>query len=164
MSLNKDDFKNLVWDLLFTYRQFLLNGNLHKEIDSGTYNSNPSTWNTLLLSLESGVVLGLAKLLENKYFGKTFNNQDIDVIAEKIKNIRDKFIAHNDLSKMRNRSFFIEENQLNGSDIINMIDALKNRAIQYEKIYQTDVGVQQLFNQTTNNAMSDIKVWLEYFK
>ncbi len=164
MSLNKDDFKNLVWGLLFTYRQFLLHGYLYKGIDSETYNNSPSTWNTLLLSLESGVVLGLAKLLENKYFGKTFNNQNIDSIAEKIKNIRDKFIAHNDLSKMRNRSSFIEENQLNGSDIINMIDALKNRVIQYEKTYQTDIGVQKLFNQTTNNAISDLNVWLKAFK
>lgn len=161
--LKQDDFKNLVWDLLFTYRQLLLNDNLHKEVNSDIYNKNPSTWNTLLLSLESGVVLGLAKLLEDKYFGRSFDNEKLDSIAEKIKNVRDKFIAHNDLSEMRNKASFIEENKLSGGNIIKMIDALKSRAIQYEKAYSIDINVKELFKQTTNDAMIDLGKWLKVF-
>ena len=145
--LNKTDFENIVWDFLFTYRQFLLNGYLHKRVNHDAYEKNPATWNTLLLSLESGVLLGLAKLLERKndirrpfdnFAGKTFDNKEFDSeelneIANKILNLRHAYIAHADLSKMRNMDSFLNKNRLSGTEGIKMFDALKSRIIQYQK-------------------------------
>lgn len=83
----KINFENVIWDFLFAYRQFLLNGYLHKRVNHDAYEKNPATWNTLLLSLESGALLGLAKLLERKkdigrpfdnFAGKTFDNKEFD--------------------------------------------------------------------------------------
>lgn len=162
--LKQIDFENVIWDFLFTYRQLLLNGFLHERVNSEAYQKNPSTWNTILLNLEAGVVLGLAKLLEEEYFGRDFNNSELNLISEKIKKIRKGFIAHNDLSKMRNKSSFLEENQLFGEDIIKMIDALKERATQYQKKFNAKIEVQKLFKETTKNTMNDLDSWLKSFK
>jgi hypothetical protein len=124
---------------------------------------NPATWNTVLLSLESGVVLGLAKLLEENYFGREFDSPELNQISVKITNMRNSLIAHNDLSIMRNKETFIEENQLTGTDIIKMIDAFKSRAIQYQKAFGTKIEVQKLFEETTRNAMNDLDNWLKSF-
>lgn len=161
--LKQDDFENVVWDFLFTYRQLLLNGNLHKRVNTEAYRKNPSTWNTVLLSLESGVVLGLAKLLEENYFGREFDSPKLNQISVKITNVRNSLIAHNDLSIMRDKAPFIKENQLTGTDIITMIDALKNRAIQYQKTFDAKIEVQELFEETTQNAMNDLDNWLKSF-
>jgi len=168
--LNKTDFENIVWDFLFTYRQFLLNGQLHKRVNHDAYEKNSATWNTLLLSLESGTLLGLAKLLERKndmgrsfdnLAGKTFDNQKFDSkelndIADKILKIRHAYIAHADLSKMRNMDSFLNKNRLSGTEGIKMFDALKSRIIQYQKNFKLDVDVQKLFTQSQNNALNDI--------
>lgn len=161
--LKQNDFENVVWDFLFTYRQLLLNGNLHKRVNTEAYLKNPATWNTVLLSLESGVVLGLAKLLEENYFGREFDSPELNQISVKITNMRNSLIAHNDLSVMRNKEPFIEENKLTGTDIINMIDAFKNRAIQYQKSFDAKIEVQKLFEETTINAMNDFDNWMKSF-
>lgn len=161
--IKENDFENVVWDFLFTYRQLLLNGNLHKRVGTEAYRKNPATWNTVLLSLESGVVLGLAKLLEENYFGREFDSLELNQISVKITNMRNSLIAHNDLSIMRNKEPFIEVNQLTGTDIIKMIDAFKNRAIQYQKAFGTKIEVQKLFEETTRNAMNDLDNWLKSF-
>lgn len=162
--LKQTDFENVFWDLLFTYRQLLLNGNLHKRVNTEAYQKNPATWNTILLSLETGVVLGLAKLLEENYFGRKFDSQELNQISEKIINMRNSLIAHNDLSVMRNKKSFLEENQLTGTDIINMIDTLKRRAIQYQLAFNAKIEVQKLFEETTRNAMNDLDDWLKSFR
>lgn len=162
--LKQNDFENVVWDFLFTYRQLLLNGNLHRRVNTEAYQKNPATWNTVLLSLESGVVLGLAKLLEENYFGRKFNDKELNQISEKITNIRNSIIAHNDLSQMRNKKSFLEENQLTGTDIIKMIDAIRKRAIQYQITFSAKIDVQKLFQETTRNAMNDLDFWLKSFK
>ena len=162
--LKQNDFENVVWDFLFTYRQLLLNGNLHKRVDTEAYRENPATWNTLLLSLESGVVLGLAKLLEENYFGREFDSPELNQISVKITNMRNSLIAHDDLSIMRNKEPFIGENQLTGTDIIKIIDAFKNRAIQYQKAFGAKIEVQKLFEKTTRNAMNDLDNWLKSFR
>ena len=161
--LKQADFENVFWDLLFTYRQLLLNGNLHKRVNTEAYQKNPATWNTVLLSLETGVVLGLAKLLEENYFGRKFDGKELNQISEKVINMRNSLIAHNDLSVLRNKKSFLEENQLTGTDIINMIDALKRRAIQYQLAFNAKIEVQKLFEETTRNAMSDLDSWLKSF-
>ena len=120
--LKRADFENVIWDFLFTYRQLLLNGYLHKRVISEAYQRNTDTWNTILLSLEAGVLLGLAKLLEENYFGREFDNNELNLISEKITKIRKGFVAHNDLSKMRNKTSFLAQNRLTGTDIIKMID------------------------------------------
>lgn len=72
--LTQVDFENIVGDFLSTYRQFLLNGYLHKRVTSESYRNNFATWDTILLSLEVGYLLGLAKLLEKeKDFGREFD-------------------------------------------------------------------------------------------
>src|SRR3989344_5036607 len=161
--LKQNDFENVFWDFLFTYRQLLLNGNLHKKVNTEVYRRNPATWNTVLLSLESGVVLGLAKLLEENYFGREFDSLELNQISVKITNMRNSLIAHNDLSVMRNKELFIQENQLTGTDIIKIIDALRNRAIQYQKLFGAKIEVQKLFEETTRNAMNGLDYWLKFF-
>ena len=162
--LKQEDFENVFWDFLFTYRQFLLNGNLHERVNNEAYQKNSDTWNTILLSLELGVVLGLAKLLEEKYFGREFNNLELTAISEKITEIRNGFIAHHNLWKMRNRVSFLEANKLTGTDIIRLIDTLKERTIQYQRSFNAKIEVQQLFMETTRNTMSDLDSWLKSFK
>ena len=161
--LKNADFENLFWDFLLTYRQFLLHGYLHKRVHNDAYQKTPETWNTLLLSLESSIVLGLAKILEEGYFGRDFENDDLNRIANRITNIRKSFVAHNDLSKMRNKASFLEQNQLNGTDLINIIDALKSRAIAYQQAQNAQIQVQALFTATTQSAMHDLDAWLKSF-
>lgn len=175
---SKTDFQNIVWDFLFTYRQFLLNGYLHKKVNHDAYEANTATWNTLLLSLESGFLLGLAKLLEWKddlgrtfdsFAGKTFDNKDFDgnelnEIANKILRIRHAYLAHADLSKMRNMDSFLNENRLTGTEGVKMFDALKSRLIQYQKSLKLDVDVQKLFTESQNNTLHDLNGWLKSFK
>ena len=175
---SKTDFENVIWDFLFTYRQFLLNGYLHKKVNHDAYEANPATWNTLLLSLESGFLLGLAKLLERKgdlgrpfdnFTEKTFDNKEFDSkelndTASKILKLRHAYIAHADLSKMRNTDSFLTENRLNGTEGVKMFDALKSRLIQYQKNLKLDIDVQNLFTQSQNNALHDLDNWLRSFK
>ena len=162
---DKIGFENIIWDFLFTYRQFLLNGYLHKRVNHEAYEKNPATWNTLLLSLEAGTLLGLAKLLErNKDFGRRFDKEELNTISDKIMKIRNTHMAHNDLSKKRNQISFLQENQLTGSDIISMFDVLKERAIQYQKNLRFEIDVQNLFTQSQNNALNDLDSWLKSFK
>ncbi len=175
---SKTDFENILWDFLFAYRQFLLNGHLHKRVNHGAYEANTATWNTLLLSLESGALLGLAKLLERKndmgrpfdnLAGKTFENKEFDGkelndIANKILKLRNAYIAHADLSKMRNMDSFLKENRLTGTEGVKMIDALKSRLIQYQKNLKLNVDVQKLFTESQNNVLRDLNSWLKSFK
>jgi hypothetical protein len=175
---NKTDFENIIWDFLFTYRQFLLNGYLHKRVNSDVYEKNSATWNALLLSLESGALLGLAKLLERRndigrpfdnFTGTTFDNKDFDSkelnkIANKILNLRHAYIAHADLSKMRNMNSFLNKNRLSGTEGVKIFDALKGRLIQYQKNLKFNIDVQKLFTESQNNALNDIDDWLKSFR
>lgn len=89
---------------------------------------------------------------------------DLNIISEKIIEIRNSFIAHNNLLKMKNRDSFLTENQQTGSEILTMIDALKNRLIQYQKSYNFNVDVDDLFRKTTQNFLEDLDIWLRSFK
>ena len=63
--MNKaEDFGILVNNLLFAYRQFCLNRVMHEKVDGEAYKKFAPTWNTLLLSLEEGYLLGLAKVFD----------------------------------------------------------------------------------------------------
>jgi hypothetical protein len=159
-----EDFKNLFEDFLFTYRQFLLHGYLHKEIDNEIYQKNFATWDTILVSLESGTTLGLAKLLENSYFQKLFPSLELNQITEKITNLRDKFIAHNDLQKMRVRQSYLQANQLFGSDLIEVINAIKQKFIAYEEAQGFNPAVDVNFRLVTELAKRDVEKWVQYFK
>ena len=161
---SKTDFENIVWDFLFTYRQFLLNGYLHKRVNHNAYEANPATWNTLLLSLETGFLLGLARILEREdNLGRPFNDKELNEISEKLKKIRNS-IAHTDLSKMRDMDSFLNENRLTGTEIIKIINALKKGLIQYQKNLKFEIDVQNLFTQSQNNALKDLDSWLKSFK
>ena len=177
--LNKTDFENILWDFLFTYRQFLLNGYLHKRVNHDAYEANRITWDTLLISLESGALLGLAKILYDREknlgrpfnygLGKTFHNEEfnyeeLNEIRKKILDLRHDYIAHQNLSKMRNMDSLLKENRLTGTDGVKMIDALKSRLIQYQKSLKLDIDVQKLFTESQNNALNDLNSWLKTFK
>ncbi len=162
--LNKIDFENIVWEFLFTYRQFLLDGYLHNRVNHAAYEANLATWNTLLISLEKGFLLGLARLLEREDdLGRTFNDGELDGISKKIINLRHT-IAHADLSKMRNMNSFLSENGLTGTEGVKMFDALKSRLIQYQKNFKFNIDIQSLFTQSQNNALNDLDSWLKSFK
>ena len=175
--LKPADFENLVWDFLLTYRQFLLHGHLHKRVTHEAYEANIATWNTLLLSVESGALLGLARLLErtndigkpfSDLVGRTFDNKEFDTnelddIAERILKLRHAYIAHADLSKMRNMESFLKAHRLNGTEMIKMIDAIKNRLIQYQKSLSSNIEVQRLFTESQNNALHELEAWLKSF-
>lgn len=167
---NETNFENILWDFLLTYRQFLLNGQLHKRVDHDTYIANTATWNALLLSLESSTLLGLAKLLERKNdIGRSFDNRESDGeelndIANKILKLRHAYIAHADLSKMRNMDSFLNKNRLSGTEGVKIFDALKSRLIQYQENLKLNVDVQKLFTQSQNNALNDLNSWLKTFK
>ena len=103
-------------------------------------------------------------MTEKKDLGRPFNDKNLDSIAKKILNLRHAYIAHNDLSKMRNMTSFLQENKLFGSDIIIMIDALKKRLIQYDEKLGSKIDVNKLFRLTTTNAGTDIESWLKSFK
>ncbi|OHA19387.1 MAG: hypothetical protein A3C08_01265 [Candidatus Taylorbacteria bacterium RIFCSPHIGHO2_02_FULL_47_18] len=177
--LNKIDFENIVRDFLFTYRKFLFYAYLHKRVNHDAYEANRITWDTLLISLESDALLGLAKILYdrekslgrpfNDGSGKTFNNEEfnneeLNEIRKKILNLRHDYLAHQNLSKMRNMDSLLKENRLTGTDGVKMIDALKSRFIQYEKNLKLDVNVQKLFTESQNNALNDLDSWLKSFK
>ena len=176
---SKTDFENIVRDFLFTYRQFLLHAYLHKRVNHDAYEANRITWNALLISLESGALLGLAKILYdreknlgrpfNDGLGKTFNNgefnyEELNEIRKKILNLRHDYIAHQNLSKMRDMDSLLKENRLTGTDGVKMIDALKSRLIQYQKNLKLDVDVQKLFTESQNSALHDLDSWLKSFK
>ena len=163
--LKPNQFKHLLADLLYTQKLLLLHGNLHKRVTTEAYNRNLETWNSLLLSLESGLVLGLQRILErDDYFGREFPTQELNDFAGKTKNIRDKLIAHIDLAVMQDKESFLQENQSTGSEVIEMIAALKNRAIQYQVAYKVDVDVHSLFVEATRHSMTDLDSWLKSFK
>lgn len=161
----QNDFENIIFDFLFTYRQFLLNGFLHERVTHDMYETNIDTWNTILLSLETGAILGLARMLErDDDFGRIFNEDKLNIISKKIMKIRHAHMAHNDLSKKRNQDVFLRENQLTGSDLVAMFDALKNRAIQYQTQMGLKIDVQNSFTQSQNNALNDLGGWLRLLK
>jgi len=163
--LRPEQFKNLLADLLYTHRLLLLHGNLHKRVTTEAYNRNTETWNLLLLSLESGIVLGLQKILEkDDYFGREFLTPELNDFAKKTKKIRDKLIAHIDLAVVRDKEAFLRENQSTGSEVIKMITALKNRAIKYQVAYNVDINVHNLFVEATRHSMTDLDIWLKSFK
>ncbi|MBX4195678.1 hypothetical protein KW796_01830 [Candidatus Parcubacteria bacterium] len=160
--LKPNEFEKVVDDLLFTHSQLLLNGYLHKRVTSEAYGKNIYTWNTLLLSLEKDVILGLDKILDKKFFGG-LNSDELRVIGTKISKVRNHF-AHINLNEIIHEEAFFKANGLTGSEIIKMIDALKNLFIQNEKNVGSKINVQELFNETTRNIMNDLDSWLKSFK
>ncbi len=161
--LKTDDFPNLVRDLLFARRQLIYNGWLHYKVNSECYNQHPLTWNTLILSLEFDSALGLSRLLEEQYFGRSFNNAELDSTCKKLLNLRNGFYGHRDLSKLRNASSFFAQNQLNGTELLNLVDALLKRAIAYDDQFKTNMHVAELAEKEKQSSMADLKKWLTTF-
>ena len=159
--LNRTDFENIIWDFLFTYRQFLLNRNLHKKVHTGAYEKNVTIWDTILLGLEAGAIVGLARLLERKNdIGRNFNDKNLNSIASKILDLRNAYIAHFDLSNMRNSKSFLEKNHLTQSDLELIIDAIKNKLINYQKKFNFGLGFEILFETTKSLLLEDLDNWL----
>lgn len=163
--LKPSQFKHLLDDLLFTHKQVLLHGNLHRKITTELYRKNAETWNTLLLSLEAGIIVGLQRILERKdFFGREFHTPELNNFAEKIENIRDDLIAHINLAVAQDKEKFLSENRSTGAEIIKMLETLKSRAIEYDKAYKLGVDVHARFVEATRVAMTDLENWLKWFK
>ena len=158
----------LLGELVGAHKRLLLHGHLHERVTTQAYEKNFETWNTILLSLESGLVLGLNKILEHKdYFGREFKTEELNQLVDRIKNVRDKLIAHIDLSVAsvaEKRESFTKANELSGSDIIEVIQALEDRAVSYQKAFAIQFDVKELFRTATKGAMDDLDLWLKSFK
>lgn len=162
--LKKENFNNLVFDLLFTQRQLIYNGYLHNEIKTEVYNKYRLVWNALILSLEFGSSLGLARILEDQYFGRKFGEEKLDKTCEKLVELRNNFHAHRNHSKLRNEPSFFIQNQLNGTELLNLVDALKNRAITYDNQFKVNMHVEELFKNEIQSSVSELKDWLKIFR
>ena len=164
MVFNDEDFRKIIEDFLLTYKQFLVSARMHQKVGTDLYKKNISTWNTILRSLEAGVVVGLNRILERKDdLGRKFEDEKVNTTAKKIDNLRHSHFGHFDISKMR-LGGYLQENQIFGSDLIDLIDAIKKRLITYQSSYKLNVNVDQLFRSATQESMSDFESWMIYFK
>lgn len=161
--LSDRDFKKLVNDFLFTYRLFLLNAYMYKDIDSALYNKNRPTWDTVILNLEFGVIIGLYKILERrKDLGREFADNRLNIISKKIRKIRNRVVAHFDPNALV--SSFFQAHQNTGSDLIDLFQAIKKRLIDYQKIHNLTTDVDNSFRFVTTDTVNDFKSWMDYFK
>ena len=160
--LSDRDFKKLVNDFLFSYR-LLLNAYMHKDIDSAIYNKNRPTWDTIILNLEFGVIIGLYKILERrKDLGQEFADNRLNIISKKIRKLRNRVVAHFDPNALVG-SFF-QAHQNTGSDLIDLFEAIKKRLIDYQKIHNLTTDVDNSFRFVTTDAVNNFKSWTDYFK
>lgn len=161
--LNDKDFSDLVESFLFTYRLFLLNAYMHKDIDSELYNKNIPTWDSIISNLEFGVIIGLYKILERRTdFGQEFPDNQLNVISKKIRKLRNRVVAHFDPNALV-KSFF-EAHQSTGTDLINLFEAIRNRLIDYQKANRLNTDVGNSFRFVTSDTVNDFKLWMNHFK
>lgn len=165
--VKEKDLNILTGELLATYKYLLLHGFMHKRITTEAYNRNFETWNAILLSLEARLVLGFDRILEHKqYFGRKFASDNLNNVVKRINNIRKKLIAHIDTS-VADREAFLEQNRFYGSEAIELVDALKRRAIALHSALKDGkfgrLDVQALFNNETKTTMDDLDSWLKSF-
>ena len=167
------DFKIFVENFLFTYRQFCLNEFLHEKVDSDLYKKYITTWNTILLSLEADYLLGLAKIFDRSrevgqtisiYYFLDHNFTAHEKIIDKIRKLRNKFFAHLDVKKMRDKEDFLEENQLNRNEIHDLFKTINNVVVKLGKEFNLTEEFEVMFNQTQEEARSEGDKWLGPFR
>ena len=121
MAKNKD-FKILIDDLLFTYRQFSLNRIGHKKIKTAVYRRYRFVWDSMLVSLEREYLIGLARFFDKtrqkskrpkpisiyRFLGYQYKFPGQQLVIKKITKLRHKWLAHLDVSEMRKWKKFIK--------------------------------------------------------
>lgn len=172
--MNKvDDFKIFVENFLFTYRQFCLNEFLHEKVDSDLYKKYVATWNTILLSLEADYLLGLAKVFDKAgetgqtisiyYFLDHIFDSYGDLIG-KIRKLRNKFFAHLDVKKMRDKEDFLKENQMNRTEIHDLFKTINNVVMKLGKEFGLAENFDTMFVQIQKEAREEGDKWLQPFR
>ena len=168
-----DDFKIFVENFLFTYRQFCLNEFLHEKVDSDLYKKYITTWNTILLSLETDYLMGLAKVFDRS--GETGQTISIyyfldhsftahENLISKIRKLRNKFFAHLDVKKMRDKEDFLKENQLSRNEIHDLFKTVNGVVAKLGKEFNLTEDFQGTFDQTRVEARNEGDRWLQPFK
>ena len=167
------DFKIFVENFLFTYRQFCLNEFLHEKVDSDLYKKYIMTWNTILLSLETDYLMGLAKVFDRSgetgqtisvYYFLDHNFTAHQDLISKIKKLRNKFFAHLDVRKMRDKEDFLKENQLNRGEISDLFKTINNVVAKLGKEFNLTEDFQEIFSQTRDEARNEGDTWLQPFR
>lgn len=126
MRKKDKDLDILIDKVLLGYKQFCLNTILHKEVKTEHYHKFKDVWDRILVSLEIGFWLELAKIFEkpNKNFDETLSIYYLPNISfrgykrkiEKIRKLRNKAISHNDLKTLRNFEKFLAKLGLKRKD------------------------------------------------
>jgi len=150
---NDKDFDILVGKILFGYEQFCLNKFLHDKVKNPYYKNYQVVWDKILVSLEVGFWLELAKTFEkpNENFSKTLSIYYLPNICfkgyirklEKIRKLRNKAIGHNDLKTLRNWEKFLTKLGLKIDDA--------------EKIFERTIEVLDKFCKTYISSSENLK-------
>lgn len=168
-----EDFEILVNNLLIAYRQFCLNKKIHEEVKTELYEKFRPTWNAILLSLEEGYLLGLAKFFERpssqndtisiyQFLDDGFTGHE-DVIG-KVKTIRDKMLAHIDAPEMRKKDGFLKELGLKRNDIGILFAATIKVVNQLREKFGLSGDLSQRFRQEEADAQNEFLEWFAPFK
>lgn len=168
-----NDFKTFVENFLFAYRQFCLNEFLHEKVDSDLYKKYIATWNTVLLSLEADYLLGLAKVFDRAgesgqtisiYYFLDHNFSSHEILIGKIRKLRNKFFAHLDVKKMRDKEEFLKENQLNRDEIHDLFKTINDVISRLGTEFGLSENFRQMFDQTRKEARNEGDKWLQPFR
>lgn len=173
MSKNKE-FKILVGNLLFTYREYCLNRVAHQKIDTELYQKFLPTWNTILLGLEEAYLLGLAKFFDKNqkykpasiyyFLSDQYKFVGHQRIINKIKKLRDRLLAHYDAKTMRKIGSFLKKVHIQ-PDKINL---LFNKAIEtvdsYRLGFELDNNLKERFAQEKQRIENEFVKLLEVFR
>ena len=172
--MNKaEDFGILVNNLLFAYRQFCLNRVMHEKVDGEAYKKFALTWNTLLLSLEAGYLLGLAKVFDKPkeledtisiYSVLGYKLEKYNDVIQRVRLIRNKMLAHTDAKTARKQTPFLEENKISLNDVENLfsiavelLDQIRDREVYNESTLE-------LLSRTKQETRKEFMGWYETFQ
>ncbi|OGZ23847.1 MAG: hypothetical protein A3A08_01670 [Candidatus Nealsonbacteria bacterium RIFCSPLOWO2_01_FULL_41_9] len=169
--MKKDkDFDILVDKILFGYEQFCLNKILHEKVTHPYYSSFKGVWDRILISLEIGFWLELAKTFEkpNENFNKTLSIYYLPNICfkgyirkiDKIRKLRNKAISHNDLRTLRNWQKFLAKLGLKRDDA----EKIFERTIEVlDKFCTTYIDSNKSLKLRFDTIKSDIQISTEHF-
>src|ERR1035437_1548321 len=140
MKKIEKDFDIFVNKLLSAYQQFCLDEIIHLEVKTNYYRRFKKTWDITLSSLELGYLIELAKIFESQrsdetitiYYFLDYKFKEYYGTIEKLKKLRNKFLAHTDVKTMRDLKKFMDSVKLKRSEIrllfkktIEVIDTMK---------------------------------------
>lgn len=179
----KDDFKILIEDLLFTYRQFSLNRIGHKKVKTALYRRHRFIWDSVLVSLEREYFIGLARFFDKTrekskkpkpisvygFLGYQYKFRGQQLVIKKIIKLRHKWLVHLDVSKMRKWNEFITK-EINFRSIppYKAIEPLFEAVIKVMDKNKIKFGVTKnlldSFNKEKKEAEKEFNEWVRVFR